>query len=1064
LADVVVNVRDDPHQYNLTLQFYTIYTQHFGSPQQLPDYLIEISENLSNTSFKLPYWGTHRYNSGPHSAPVAFCVWRSIFDMSGLDYSIYPENDRAVLAIGDGEVIGMRPLSYRNEPSGLWVAILHPGNIVSLYWHMESYSSVLASMWSPGTRLPVRQGFYLGETGNTGNDPTMPVHYHLEFRAYDPTLDYRYNYGLPIAASGYMMLDGWNFFPAYKPGDSLQHLNYEGSAVRVGTSVINKQFQSKSCSDKSINSVVEIGFPHSNETDTEKTKFANKAGTNNNLTSTQVMACLPQADSSSLIKTSGTPDSSCEPGTGDSTPPTASFTAPANGATITSRVLTVSANASDNSGGSGVREVRFSAKYGGNWYGIGADSSSPYSINWDMCTSGVPKGSVELGLEAWDNAGNKYVYSWDHTNPSITLNYNCDEDWLPSPGSWNAEAWMNKYMAGYVNKNEKWADLYIDKDWGHNAPYPDFPANEFSFKIYRDINFQGGRYYFRVFSDDGFRLLVDGQTRINQWWDQRGGASTEVDLSPGWHPVEIQYYENQGEAAINLWFWGPGIPRPELDPPEGKITSPTKDSYTKQNPLSIYAEAWDDVSGVKSVKFKVYHCVGGCQWRDISTAYSLPYTANLDTSNLDGQQIKLAIDVTDHSGKTRNSAGGEITVYVDRTHPSVAFVSPSPSSIIEDKLLDISVSASDSESGISHIKFFAGYENENSYWQEIGSDDHPADGWGMRWDATRFKDGTLVHLSALAFDKAGNQQSSFLFDVTLGSQQTFLVYIPTVTHLATSPAPQPEKPKIAFVSDRDGNKEIYLINTDKTGLKRLTNDSAADIDPDFSPDGRKIVFTSSRNGYYQIYTMNSDGSEQTRLLASQAADSSPLWSPNGEKIAFTRLVVTDAVRSEVFVMNSDGSGVTQFTATVGNSGDYHHGCWSSDWSSDSTKILYYCYVGHNQIWSMNIDGTDKKLLVNDLYWNSDPSMSPDGSKIAFVSWRFGNYDVYTMNSDGSSLMRITTDPTDEWAVNWSKDGKKLLFEANRDGITQVYWMDADGTQQERISDNSSYAGQPAWKP
>jgi hypothetical protein len=101
--------------------------------------------------------------------------------------------------------------------------------------------------------------------------------------------------------------------------------------------------------------------------------------------------------------------------------------------------VTLTANASDNSGGSGVKEVRFSAKWDNTWRSVGTVSNSPYSLNWDMCNSGAPNGDIELGLEVVDNSDNHYVYSEHSTNYHITKNYTCTQstnDTTPPTGSW----------------------------------------------------------------------------------------------------------------------------------------------------------------------------------------------------------------------------------------------------------------------------------------------------------------------------------------------------------------------------------------------------------------------------------------------------------------------------------------------------------------------------------------------------------------------------------------------------------------------------------------------------
>lgn len=108
---------------------------------------------------------------------------------------------------------------------------------------------------------------------------------------------------------------------------------------------------------------------------------------------------------------------------GDTTPPTASWSAPNNGDSISTCSVTLSANASDNTGGSGVKQVSFSGLWGGTWHSIGTDTSAPYSVTWDMCAANVPNGSVELGLEVKDNMDNKWVYSNYYSNYHITKNY-----------------------------------------------------------------------------------------------------------------------------------------------------------------------------------------------------------------------------------------------------------------------------------------------------------------------------------------------------------------------------------------------------------------------------------------------------------------------------------------------------------------------------------------------------------------------------------------------------------------------------------------------------------------
>ena len=93
----------------------------------------------------------------------------------------------------------------------------------------------------------------------------------------------------------------------------------------------------------------------------------------------------------------------------------------------------------------------------------------------------------------------------------------------------------------------------------------------------------------------------------------------------------------------------------------------------------------------------------------------------------------------------------------------------------------------------------------------------------------------------------------------------------------SAPAEKPDH--IVFVSERDGNKEIYVMKVDGTDIVRLTNNTANDLAPASSPDGRRIAFTSDRDGDKGIHVMNTDGTGVVRLTNNAAEDSEPSWSP-----------------------------------------------------------------------------------------------------------------------------------------------------------------------------------------
>jgi Tol biopolymer transport system component len=128
----------------------------------------------------------------------------------------------------------------------------------------------------------------------------------------------------------------------------------------------------------------------------------------------------------------------------------------------------------------------------------------------------------------------------------------------------------------------------------------------------------------------------------------------------------------------------------------------------------------------------------------------------------------------------------------------------------------------------------------------------------------------------------------------------------------------PDGTRIAFArkpdwcSDRGGTRpcagshsDIYVMNADGSGTRKLTHNARQNAEPAWSPDGRRIAFVSRRDGNAEIYVMNADGSGKRNLTRNPAKDVRPSWSPDGQKIAF----VSDRDgRLEAHVMNADGSG------------------------------------------------------------------------------------------------------------------------------------------------------------
>ncbi|MEO6714802.1 MAG: hypothetical protein ABIM89_15440 [Mycobacteriales bacterium] len=270
--------------------------------------------------------------------------------------------------------------------------------------------------------------------------------------------------------------------------------------------------------------------------------------------------------------------------------------------------------------------------------------------------------------------------------------------------------------------------------------------------------------------------------------------------------------------------------------------------------------------------------------------------------------------------------------------------------------------------------------------------------------------------------------------------------------------------KIAFVSDRDGDFEIYSVLADGTGLERLTHHPGKDEDPAWSPDGQRIAFVSDRSGSRAIYVMNADGSDVVRwTFSSSYWNEGPSWSPDGTQIAYATLSGNGSMNLWVMTLDAEGRRPALLFGAPG---------WDAQpaWSPDGTRLAlasdWVAYDFVSDIYLINADGSGFTPLTGDMFDFTDyysPAWSPSGEKLAAtIIRRVGPEDVATlgvMNSDGSGLTSLISSVA--WTTSsWSPDGQRIAFTSGSGGSRDLSWVNADGSATGSIISNG---WNPSWR-
>jgi len=268
--------------------------------------------------------------------------------------------------------------------------------------------------------------------------------------------------------------------------------------------------------------------------------------------------------------------------------------------------------------------------------------------------------------------------------------------------------------------------------------------------------------------------------------------------------------------------------------------------------------------------------------------------------------------------------------------------------------------------------------------------------------------------------------------------------------------------EIAFISDRTGNRELYVMSADGRDQRPATSSRTLKMFPEWTPDGAAVLYVnydsgqpafsitsrsreikpgpilrnmlaglpkyrgrfdpsgdelamvSSVDGAAEIFRVKRKGSEPRRLTHHPAIDISPSWSPDGRELVFC----SDRSGSpQLYLMDRDGGNLRRLTYT----GSYNT---APVWSPDGRWIAYETRVrGQFDIWLIDPSGQINFPIVTHARSDEGPTWSPDGRKIAFSSSRRGRYDLYVMDWNGENIKRLTSQAGKNIQADWGPDSR-----------------------------------------
>jgi len=259
---------------------------------------------------------------------------------------------------------------------------------------------------------------------------------------------------------------------------------------------------------------------------------------------------------------------------------------------------------------------------------------------------------------------------------------------------------------------------------------------------------------------------------------------------------------------------------------------------------------------------------------------------------------------------------------------------------------------------------------------------------------------------------------------------------------------------IAFVSNRTGAKELWVMDANGANARPLTNDKALVTTPTWGARGMELYYTSYKRYNPDLYGVSIDGGKRWPISTAPGNNISPDWN---EARGLLTLVMGKDGNQEIYVVDRGGKSPRRLTNDKSIDG-------SPVWSPDGSKIAYVSNrTGGPQVYLMGADGRGAKRISFGSSYCTSPAWSPDGSRLAFVARMGGRNEIMVMDMRGGQARAVTSGPGNSEDPTWAANGQYIAYSNDRGGNFQIFRMRADGTQQMKLTSEGENIS-PVWSP